>query len=164
MPEVTIEDLKVSDEGTAFLALNNAFAVETSYLEPDAWQGLLGRARFALAVLPAQAFLLAFDQKPAEVSPNFDWFSARFSDFVYIDRVVVAASAHGQGLGKALYERLFEDAAAAGFARITCEVNIDPPNPGSLAFHERMGFAAVGEQRLENGKTVRYFVRELERP
>ncbi len=111
--------------------------------------------------LADKAFLLAFDEKPADISPNFDWFAARYADFVYIDRVVVAASAHGQGLGKALYERLFDEAKAAGFRRIACEVNLDPPNPGSLAFHERMGFEVVGEARLENGKTVRYFARTV---
>lgn len=154
-----IVDLAEAD-GAALLALNNAFGVETSFLDADGWRELVGRARFALAA-GDRAFLLAFDQKPAEVSPNSDWLHERFDRLVYIDRVVVAASAHGQGLGKALYERLFQDARAAGFARIGCEVNIDPPNPGSLAFHDRMGFAAVGDRLLENGKTVRYFVRDL---
>lgn len=150
-----------ADDSDALLALNNVFALETSYLEPAAWASLLGRARFAFAAPPDKAFLLAFDQKPATVSPNFDWFAGRFSDFVYIDRVVVAAFAQGQGLGKALYKRLFDDARAAGFRRVACEVNFDPPNPGSLAFHARMGFESVGEALLANGKTVRYFVREL---
>ncbi len=114
-----------------------------------------------LAALPDRAFLLAFDEKPAGISPNFDWFAARHADFIYIDRIVVAAEAHGQGLGKALYERLFDEAKAAGYERIACEVNLDPPNPGSLAFHERLGFEAAGDARLENGKTVRYFVRTV---
>ena len=155
-----ISDL-VEVGGDALLTLNNSFAVETSYLEPQAWRDLLSRARFAFGALPDKALLLAFDRKPADISPNFDWFAARYSDFAYIDRVVVAASAHGKGLGKALYAHLFEQAKAAGFQRIVCEVNLDPPNPGSLAFHERMGFSAVGEARLDNGKTVRYFERRL---
>lgn len=149
-------DLTAGDNA-AMLALNNAFAVETSYLEEADWRSLINRARFAFIAPPDKAFLLAFDQKPAEISPNFDWFAGHYADFVYIDRVVVDASAHGQGLGKALYDRLFDEAKAAGFARVVCEVNLDPPNPGSLAFHERMGFAPVGEAKLENGKTVRYF-------
>lgn len=157
-----ISELSGDDE--AWRALNNAFAAETSYLEAEDWEGLVDRARFALAAMPDQAFLLAFDQKPAEVSPNFDWFAARYSGFVYVDRVVVAASAQGLGLGRALYEQLLVEARAVGFQRVACEVNIDPPNPGSLAFHERLGFAGVGEARLANGKTVRYFVQELERP
>ena len=155
-----IADIDAGESG-ALLAINNTFAAETSHLEPEDWQALLVRARFAFAAPPDKAFLLAFDQKPADLSPNFDWFAARLADFVYIDRVVVAAAAHGQGLGKALYERLFDEARVAGFRRITCEVNLDPPNPGSLAFHDRMGFVAMGETMLANGKTVRYFARSV---
>jgi predicted GNAT superfamily acetyltransferase len=28
---------------------------------------------------------------------------------------------------------------------LCCEVNVEPPNPGSLRFHERIGFAEVGQ-------------------
>ncbi len=155
-----IVDLSEGDSA-ALLRLNNAFGLETSFLDEDGWHNLVGRARFAFAAPPDKAFLLAFDRKPANVSLNYDWLSARFDGLVYIDRVVVAASAHGQGLGRALYELLFQDARAAGFARIGCEVNIDPPNPGSLAFHDRMGFAAAGDRRLENSKEVRYLILQL---
>lgn len=151
----------VADDECALLVLNNAFAVETSFLEPEAWRSLVARARFAYVAPPDKAFLLAFDRKPAELSPNFDWFADRYSALVYLDRVVVAVSSRGQGLGMALYERLFTDARAAGFDRVGCEVNLDPPNPGSQAFHERMGFVPVGEAILANGKTVRYFLRGL---
>lgn len=38
---------------------------------------------------------------------------------------------------------------------VTCEVNIRPPNPESLAFHDRQGFVEVGTQETEDGrKTV----------
>ncbi len=113
------------DDDTALLKLNNAFSVETSFLDVGGWRSLVERARFAYVAPPDKAFLLAFDRKPAEVSPNFDWLAERYSGFVYIDRVVVAASGHGQGLGKALYERLFVEARAAGFTSVACEVNLD---------------------------------------
>ena len=64
-------------------------------------------------------------------------------------------------MGKTLYAQLFAEAQAAGFERIGAEVNIDPPNPGSMAFHARMGFEPVGDRVLPNGKTVRYFVKML---
>jgi predicted GNAT superfamily acetyltransferase len=34
---------------------------------------------------------------------------------------------------------------------VTCEVNLDPPNPRSLAFHERLGFREVGRQATKGG-------------
>ncbi|MFN8422076.1 MAG: hypothetical protein U0470_01370 [Anaerolineae bacterium] len=36
---------------------------------------------------------------------------------------------------------------------ITCEVNLAPPNPGSRAFPERLGFVGVGERWDEGGGT-----------
>ena len=35
-------------------------------------------------------------------------------------------------------------ARAQGVPRITCEVNVEPPNPVSLKFHERRGFREIG--------------------
>jgi predicted GNAT superfamily acetyltransferase len=36
---------------------------------------------------------------------------------------------------------------------ICCEVNLRPHNPGSFAFHQRLGFAVVGEQDTEAGRS-----------
>lgn len=146
---------------TDLRALNNAFATETSYQSEDDWAQLVAQARFGYAVPPADGFLIGMDQSADYHSPNFLWFKARFDSFAYIDRIVIAATAHGRGLGRALYERIFADAQAAGFERIVAEVNAVPPNPTSLAFHERLGFAAIGEQVFDGGKTVRYFERRL---
>jgi uncharacterized protein len=42
------------------------------------------------------------------------------------------------------------------------EVNIEPPNPVSEAFHVAMGFDGVGQATIHNGaKTVRYFEKTL---
>jgi predicted GNAT superfamily acetyltransferase len=143
----------------ALRALNNAFARETSFLDEAGWARLTGMARFAFAT--ADAFLIAFDQDADYDSPNFLWFRDRYERFAYVDRIVVAESAHGQGLGRRLYERLFEAAKAAGYPCLTAEVNTNPPNPGSLSFHERMGFEAVGEVTFSPEKSVRYFARTL---
>lgn len=39
-------------------------------------------------------------------------------------------------------------------AEATREVNLDPPKPGSLAFHRRLGFASVGEQATTGGSVT----------
>jgi predicted GNAT superfamily acetyltransferase len=96
-------------------------------------------------------FLLAFSQEASYHSPNFLWFRDRYPRFVYIDRIVVAPSQRRSGIGRLLYADL-ERAAFAHAADLTCEVNLDPPNPGSLAFHERFGFTEVGRQHTGGGE------------
>lgn len=100
------------------------------------------------------AFLLAFREGADYDSPNYRWFDARFDTFLYVDRVVVAASHQGRGLGAMLYEDLFAHARAGGIARITCEFDIEPPNEASRRFHARFGFREAGTQALAGGKRV----------
>jgi uncharacterized protein len=148
--------------GAAVLALNNAHAKELSWLEPERLQYLTAQAFAARRIGALDAFLLAFDQDALYDSPNFLWFRTRFPRFVYVDRVVVAASARGRGLARALYRDLFERAAKAGHACVVCEVNSRPPNPESDAFHAALGFAEVGYASIHDGaKDVRYLSRTL---
>jgi predicted GNAT superfamily acetyltransferase len=60
------------------------------------------------------AFLLAFAPGAHYDSPNYRWFEARGGRFLYIDRIVVAASAQGKGCGRQLYAALFDYAREAG--------------------------------------------------
>lgn len=99
-------------------------------------------------------FLLALAPGSGYASENYRWFSTHRPGSLYVDRIVVAPHAHGRGVGRALYAAVDDAAARAGLAGVTCEVNLDPPNPGSLAFHHRLGFARVGEQTTSGG-TVR---------
>lgn len=146
----------------AVLALNNAHAAELSWLEPERLSHLLGEAFLARRIGAAEAFLIAFDQEAAYDSPNFQWFRQRHRRFVYVDRVAVAASARGRGHARRLYEELFARAADAGHGLVTCEVNADPPNPASDAFHAALGFREVGAAAIHGGaKTVRYYARTL---
>ncbi len=146
----------------AILALNNEHARELSWLELPKLRHLVGEAFLAIRAGKADAFLLAFDQDADYDSENFLWFRARYPHFAYVDRVAVAGHARGRGLARAFYEALFAKARAAGHTLVACEVNSDPPNPGSDAFHAAMGFREVGSAAIYGGeRTVRYFVREL---
>jgi predicted GNAT superfamily acetyltransferase len=95
-------------------------------------------------------FLLAFSEGASYHSPNFLWFRGRYPRFVYIDRIAVARSARRTGIGRQLYGDL-ERVAFAHASDLTCEVNLDPPNPGSFAFHEQSGFCEVGRQHTDGG-------------
>jgi len=47
---------------------------------------------------------------------------------------------------------------------VVCEVNRDPPNPASDAFHAAQGFTEMGQAAIRQGsKTVRYLARAIER-
>ncbi len=148
----------------AMLALNNANAEALSLLSPAELERLLGQAFWVGLIGEADAFLIAFDQQADYDSPNFLWFRKRYPRFVYVDRVVVAAQARGRGLARALYQALIDKARAAGHARVVSEVNLDPPNPISDAFHAALGFAVIGEAVLPGGKAVRYWERRLDDP
>ena len=94
-------------------------------------------------------------------SPNFRWFQANYPSFVYIDRIAVDASVHRAGVGAALYDDI--EIYAHGYAPIlACEVNLRPPNPVSMAFHEARGFRGVGAAQYENDtKEVCFMIKDI---
>jgi uncharacterized protein len=92
------------------------------------------------------------------LSMNYRWFSARYDDFVYLDRVAVAADHRGRGIGSRLYEEVERRTHAAWF---TLEVNLRPRNEGSLRFHSRHGFVEVGEQETDYGALVCLMAKRL---
>ena len=94
------------------------------------------------------AFLLAFAPGSAYDSENYRWFAARYSRFIYVDRVVVASAQRGQKLGTRLYEDVFTFAHEHDLERIVCEFDVEPPNPVSAKFHARFGFREVGSRQV----------------
>ena len=155
-------NLRPHDESdlAPMLALNNAHAKELGPLTMDSLRRLLGTAMHVRIAGAMDGFLIALDETAVYDSPNFLWFKARFERFAYIDRVVIAESARGRGLARRLYEDLF--AATSGHSQVFCEVNYDPPNPKSDAFHAALGFSEIGRATLaDRGKSVRYLERAL---
>jgi uncharacterized protein len=159
MSTMELSPISPADEAYV-LALNNDHAVELSWLEPEELRRLVGIAYHARVTANRDGLLIAFEKGTDYHSPNFRWFEERLERFIYVDRVVIAAEARGQGLARALYADLFAHAHADGNVPICCEVNVSPPNPASDAFHAAMGFREVGRATLPNGKTVRYLAKE----
>jgi predicted GNAT superfamily acetyltransferase len=152
----SIRDLAPADLA-AVLALNNAHGAEVNELTAARLAELIAVAARARVVEGGSAFLIAFSEATPALGPNHAWFLTRWPRFLYVDRVVVDAPARGRGLARALYDDL---ASIADGRPLCCEVNIDPPNPASLAFHARLGFVACGEAiDPRNGKRVRYLTR-----
>ena len=150
-----IRAMRESDFGWV-LALSAENEVETSHLDVETLRTMMADAFVADVVAPDAGYLLVFDERAAYQSVNYLWFRERHRRFAYVDRIVISAAARGRGLAGAFYENLFAKARAAGHHMVCCEVNLDPPNPGSDAFHARLGFTEAGRATLPNGKMVRY--------
>lgn len=145
------------DDFAAILALNAESVHFLSPLDSARLRHLHAQAAYHRVVEidgAVAAFLLAFREDADYDSPNYRWFVRQYPQFLYIDRVVVAAAAQGRGLGARLYGDIIAFAAARGVTPLTCEFDLDPPNPASERFHGRNGFREVGRQRLANGKQV----------
>lgn len=148
---VTLQDVPV------LARLNDAAVPAVNALGEAGLAAHLPRCDLAICVdgpdAPA-AFLLALAPGTDYASENYQWFSRHRPGSLYVDRIVVDPAGHGRGTGRALYAAALAHAAERGLSEVTCEVNLEPPNPGSLAFHGRVGFRQVGEQ-VTKGGTVR---------
>ena len=144
------------DDLEALVAINDGAYPAVPITPVDEFAELLRMGDFVLVVddgSPA-GFLLTMSPGLDYASENYRWFSARSSAFLYIDRIVLAPRVQGLGLGRRLYEAAFEAARDRGASELFAEVNLEPPNPGSLAFHARMGFERIGEQPTKDGAVV----------
>jgi len=133
----------------ALLVRNTAAVPNVNALDLAGLARLVKQARVAEAVLVAGAprgFVLALPPRVDYDSPNYLWFTGRFDDFLYVDRIVVDDNQRGNGLGGVLYGVVIDQARRDNAPMVACEVNLQPPNPGSLRFHGRLGFVEVGQQ------------------
>jgi predicted GNAT superfamily acetyltransferase len=97
------------------------------------------------------AFILAMKDHCGYVNDNYEWFAARYPQFLYVDRIVVSSKFQGRRLGSMLYQDLFQQARANRIHVVTCEYNIVPPNEPSRIFHAKFGFREIGSQWIANG-------------
>jgi len=96
-------------------------------------------------------FLIALTPGKDYHSPNYKWFEKQYSQFMYVDRIVIDPAFQGQGLGWGFYDDL--KIFCQGYAPIiTCEVNLKPKNDGSLLFHKKYGFKQVGTQETDGAE------------
>ena len=94
-------------------------------------------------------FLIGLRPGTTYASVNYRWFCDHYDDFAYVDRVAVSAWARRQGVAESLYSAFAR--SQTGVAVMTCEVNIRPPNEGSMLYHQRLGFRQVASQETGGG-------------
>ncbi len=145
----------VSADLEALVAINDAAYPAVPITPASDLAELIGLSRLALVADDGEVagFVVALAPGQPYESENYAWFSARSDDFLYVDRIVLAPRLQGQGVGPRLYAAVEEAARLQGATEVTCEVNLRPPNPGSLAFHTRLGFTEVGRQQTKGGTT-----------
>ncbi len=147
------------------LGLNNAVVPNVNALTLEQLSELVRISTVALTVEhdkePA-CLLLALAPGAPYDSANYRWFGERFQDFLYVDRIIVAPHVRNAGLGAQLHAEVYAQAKVRCLARITCEVNVAPPNPGSYRFHARLGFSPVGRLSNADGKEVALMARPVQ--
>ena len=152
----------IARDQPAVLSLNNASVPHVNALTEEQFSWLTEAADYyrvaELDGVPV-GFVIAIRNGTTYWSGNYAWFAERYPAFLYLDRVVVAPDSRRHGVGRMLYDDLLAFASGR-WPRITLEVNVNPPNPGSVAFHERLGFRRVGSRSYAEGD-VTMFEREL---
>lgn len=147
------EILRLNEESVHFLS-----AMDEAQLAK--WSAAASYFRVVELDGKVAAFLMGFRKGDDYAGVNFAWFAQRYDDFLYVDRVVVSPTFRGQKLADRLYDDVEAFARVRDIPRITCEVNVEPPNPVSLRFHARRGFREVGREGYA-GKTVSMLERPL---
>ena len=146
------------DDVDALVAINNSGYPAVPMATAGEMLGLLSMCSLALIAQDEEGvplgFVMAMDPGLNYASENYVFFESRFSNHLYIDRIVLSDESRGLGLGSTLYQHVFDRARADGRERVTCEVNLEPPPPGSLRFHRRWGFEDVDTQPTKGGQVV----------
>ncbi|MDA8627441.1 GNAT family N-acetyltransferase [Pseudomonadales bacterium] len=137
------------------LALNNDNTPHVNALSEQALDALIAQAA-SFRVMTSQdntlsGFVLLLREGQAYESLNYRWFSETFEAFLYVDRIIVAPHCRGEGVAQALYDHAIGLARAMAVQNLTCEVNLAPPNPRSLAFHHAQGFQEMAQQMTDGG-------------
>ena len=155
-----IELIDYTDDMFDFvLDSNNINKPQVGFLNSKRLELLINQANYCkVAKFKGEfaGFLLCLPESQEYDSLNYQWVSKRFSNFVYIDRISVLPKFQNEKIGSALYTDLIYFSAMEGYDNVLCEVNIKPPNPGSIRFHKRFDFEECGSQFTEGGIVESY--------
>lgn len=136
------------DDAEQVRAVNAANVPEVGVLDDERLTLFCAEAAFFDVVEVGGAVLgvfVALAEGTTYRSPNYRWFAERHERFAYVDRIALQPELRGTGAAHALYAG-FEDWARSQGREVACaEVNVVPPNPRSMRFHQRRGFVVVEE-------------------
>ncbi|MGE4070337.1 MAG: GNAT family N-acetyltransferase [Lysobacterales bacterium] len=157
-----LRDIEASDLD-AVLALNNAAGPGILPITEARMRQLFDVARyFRVAHYNGElaGFQIGLSPDADYDSPNFLWFRAELTDFLYIDRIVIDSRFRRHGIGRVFYADVLSFAEVR-FPLLCCEVFIEPRDDVALVFFGTNGFHEVGQQVLQGGRRVSLMVKEM---
>ena len=148
------------------LEINNANTPGVSELTMSELETDIKNCLHALAIDNEKgevcAFCITFAPDAPDGGANHQWFAERYKSFVYLDRIAIDSNHQNRGLGALLYQSVEQHMLnSAEHSLLCCEVNLEPPNPGSLRFHQRIGFKECGVESTAPGYAVTYLYKIL---
>ena len=160
---ILLRDVANSDLDT-ILAINNNAGLSIVPIDGARMARFLELARyFKVAEADGQVagFLIALTPEANYDSPNFLWFKQRYSEFVYIDRVVMTPVHRRSGIGRVFYADVLSFAEVRQ-PLLCCEVFVQPRDEVSMLFFGTQGFVEVGQQDLPSERRVSLMQKSLE--
>ena len=161
---MTLEITPLTD-ANLLLALNNAAVPDVGELSTHKARWLTDHLVLpGLATLDGQTagMVVVLSDNCGYDSDFYRWFTDRYQNFFYIDRVVVTAWARGQGIARQIYQSIEQAARKQGMA-VVADVYSQPPNTPSLNLHRSLGFQEVGTQYFpDRNKTASKFIKYAE--
>ena len=148
------------------LEINNANTPGVSELTLSELETYIKNCLHALAIDNEHgevcAFCITFAPDAPDAGTNHQWFAERYKSFVYLDRIAIDSNHQNRGLGALLYQSVEQQMLnSAEHSLLCCEVNLEPPNPGSLRFHKRIGFTEVGQYSPQESYLVSMLSKNL---
>lgn len=145
----------------AIWAINEQGLPGTGRVSEQEISDLLQFSSLSVGVFDANellGFVICLPPRTRYGSLNYQWFNDHYNAFVYVDRIAVSTLQRNQGVGTKLYDVVVAYSKEKNIP-IAAEVNLNPPNPGSIRFHERFNFEQVGVLH-HNEKSVTMLLRK----
>jgi len=160
----TTRNIEIADLARV-LEINNANTPGVSELTLSELEMDLSNSLHALAIDnelgEVCAFCITFAPDAPDAGSNHQWFAERYESFVYLDRIAIDSNDQNRGLGALIYQSVEQHMLnSAEHSLLCCEVNLEPPNPGSLRFHHRIGFTEVGQHSPQQGYLVSLLLKD----
>ena len=151
-----------SEDYERILAINQESLPGVAVLDRDYFEVLIKICEYFRVIevdSEVAGYIFAMDQDASYDAEEFQWFGHHLSEnFFYIDQVAIGQGWRNNGFGRLLYKDLEEYAVKNSVSILACEVNYDPPNEESQAFHRQLGFREIGRMDTR-GLTVSMLVK-----
>jgi predicted GNAT superfamily acetyltransferase len=133
-----------SKDFESILKINQAAIPNVFELDADEFFLLLEICEYSKVVeinCEIAGYIFALGKGLVYDGEEYNWFCDNLdSDFLYIDQIAIGEKWKGMGCGKSLYEDLGQYAVQNCKEALVCEVNYEPLNEESMAFHKKLGF------------------------